>query len=98
MPVRLWHTSCEHHCVAKKYQTQNLVRGASEIAAMNFRLPLVSSANTVVPPRAKKVHVPRRRLEIVSFPEAAHPVKIIHAVPNLGSFQPGLQPAQSQCV
>ena len=97
----LWHTSCGYPRVAKKYQTQNLVRGASEIAAMNIRLPIVPSGNTgntVIPPRAKKVHVPRRRLEIVSFPEAVQSVKIIHTVQKLDTLLPDLQPVQSQCI
>lgn len=84
--------------MAKKYQTQSLVKSASEIAAMNARLPMMSSGNMVLPPRAKKVHVPRRRLEIVSFPEAAQPVKIIHTVPKMDIPIRGLQPVQSPCV
>ena len=65
---------------------------------MNIRLPIVPSGNTVIPPRAKKVHVPRRRLEIVSFPEAVQSVKIIHTAPKMDTLLPSLQPAQSQCV
>jgi hypothetical protein len=94
----LWHTSCITSFVAKKFHTQNFVKGTAEIAVANVRMPVYPTGNTAVPPRAKKIHVPRRRLEIVSFPEAVHSVKIIHTSQNLDTSKRGMQPAQSQCV
>ena len=94
----LWHTSCVTFSVAKKYQTQYFVNGAAEIVTSNVRLPINPISYIGVPPRAKKVHVPRRRLPVISFPEAACPVKIVHAVKKLDTSIPDTQTAQSQRV
>ena len=82
--------------MAKKYQTQYFVGGATELVASNVRLPINPISYIGVPPRAKKVHMPRRRLPVISFPEAVCPVKIVHAAKNQDTVLPETQPAQSQ--
>ena len=53
---------------------------------MNLRFAAFQLANIGVPPRAQRVHQPRRRLLVQGFPEAPQPVKIRHARQNLGSL------------
>ena len=94
----LWHTSCITFFVAKKYQTQYFVNGGTEFVASHVRLPMNPISYIGVPPRAKKVHVPRRRLPVISFPEAACPVKIVHSVQKSDNVLPDTQPTQNQRV
>lgn len=84
--------------MAKKFHTQNVMRSNAEITATNVRVPFYPTGNTGVPPRAKRIHVPRRRLEIISFPEAVQTVKIVHTGQNLDTPRRGMQPAQSQSL
>ena len=51
-----------------------------------------------IPPRAKKVQMPRRRVPILHLEEAAEPVKIRHISQNLGTPVPATQPVQSSRV
>jgi hypothetical protein len=51
-----------------------------------------------IPPRAKKVQVPRRRLPILYLEESVQAVKIIHLNQNLGTSVPEAQPVQSTRV
>ena len=52
---------------------------------MNLRMATSQLASIGAPPRARRVHQPRLRLQVQSFPEAARAVKIRHASQNLGS-------------
>jgi hypothetical protein len=97
-PIFFWHTICVTLGVAKKYHPQNFIKGPANGAVMNMRLAMYSAAGMGVPPRAKRVHIPRRRLPVVGFTEPVQAVKIIHAIQNLGSPVTGTQPAQSPRV
>jgi hypothetical protein len=90
-----WHTICVQLFVAKKFQVQGLVPTMASVAEMNLRLATLQLASTGVAPRAKRIHQPRRRLEVAVFLEAAVLVKIRHVGQNLGSVVTGMRPAQS---
>jgi hypothetical protein len=84
--------------VARKYQSQVTTRAATNPGAMSFRLPALGSAAIGVPPRAKRVQVPRRRLPVQGYDEPVQSVKIIHVNQNLGTPVTPTRPAQVPCV
>jgi len=65
---------------------------------MNLRMASFQLASIGVPPRAQRIHQPRRRLHIQSEPEVPEPVKIRHANQNLGSVNAAIPTAPFQCV
>jgi hypothetical protein len=91
----LWHMSCIILRVAKKYQTQVVANRAPNDSRANVRPALHTSGIIGIPPRAKKIQVPRRRLPIFCVDEPAQSVKIRHTSQNLGSPATVSQPAQS---
>lgn len=91
----LWHMSCIILRVAKKYHTQVVANGAPNDSRTNVRPALHTSGIIGIPPRAKKIQVPRRRLPIFCVDEPAQAVKIRHTSQNLGSTATTSQPAQS---
>ncbi len=91
----MWHMSCDQWGVARKYQIQAFVPAPNFAAAMNLRLAAPRLAGIGVPPRARRVHQPRQRLQVQGIVEAAHPVKIRHASQNLGTVVSEIQPIQS---
>jgi hypothetical protein len=93
--------------VARKFQTQGFAQSPAAAATMNLRMASYQLASIGVPPRIQRpqrVHQPRQRLLVQSFPEAAQPVKIRHASQNVGSALNKaptvieIPPAQTQLV
>jgi len=88
--------------VARKYQSQIALQGvfqrAADPVAMNMRMAMYPVPRIGAPPRAKKVHIPRRRLIVTGFAESIQPVKIIHASQNLDTSVTKSRPVLSQRV
>ena len=78
--------SCITFRVARKYHPQVYANGMMEAAVMNVRPAMFPPSIIGVPPRAKRVQVPRRRLYVVGAVETPMPVKIVHAVQNLDAL------------
>ena len=80
--------------MARKYHPQTIVKAVASAPVMNLRMAMFNAAGINAPPRAKRVHVPRRRLTVMGFAEPVQAVKIIHLGQNLGS--PALEPKPVQ--
>jgi hypothetical protein len=81
--------------VAKKFHAQAFVQSAPETAGTSLRLTALQFAAIGVPPRAKRIYQPRRRLQIEGFNEIVQPVKIRHVRQNLGSIVSEIRRVQS---
>jgi hypothetical protein len=94
--IFLWHMSCIIFSVAKKYLSQIVAKNTPNDSRANVRPALHTSGIIIgIPPRAKKIQVPRRRLPIFCVDEPAQSVKIRHTSQNLGSPATASQPTQS---
>lgn len=87
--------SCIDSRVARKFSIQSFAPAPSAVT-MGLRLAAFQLANIGVPPRAQRVHQPRRRLLVQGFPEAPQTVKIRHARQNLGTVVSETQPLQTR--
>jgi hypothetical protein len=94
----LWHTSCDESRVARKFDNQSFAPLAASAAAVNLRMASFQLASIGAPPRVQRVHQPRRRLSVQSFPQAPEPVKIRHTSQNLGSVTEEFQVVPVQCT
>jgi len=71
------------------------MRGVPDAAALNVRVTALQFAAIGVPPRAKRIHQPRRRLQIEGFSDIVQPVIIRHVRQNVGSVVSETRPVQS---
>jgi hypothetical protein len=89
--------SCDKDRVARKFNNQSFAPPAVSAAAMNLRMASFQFAPIGAPPRAQRVHQPRRRLLVQGIPQVPEPVKIRHASQNLGSVTGEFQVVPVQC-
>jgi hypothetical protein len=71
--------------VARKFHAQGFAQSPATAATMSLRMASFQLAAIGAPPRARRVHQPRQRLQVQGFIEAVQPVKIRHASQNVGS-------------
>ena len=93
-----WHTSCRHAGVARKFHNQSFAPGLATAATMNLRMASFQLASIGVPPRAQRVHQPRRRLSVECLEQAPQTVKIRHASQKLDTVTAELPAVSLQCV
>ena len=93
---KFWHTSCDSYPVARKFHSPEVSPTTAQIAAINLRLAAIQLAGLRLPARAKKIQPLRRRLPVSVVSAESYPVKIRHALQNLGSAVSEIQPIQSR--
>jgi len=84
--------------VARKFHNQSFAPNPATAATMNLRFASFQLASIGVPPRAQRVHQPRRRLLVQAYDEAPQAVKIRHTSQKLGTVTAELPTVPLQCV
>ena len=71
--------------MARNFHNHSFAPVPATAATMNLRLASFQIASIGVPPRAQRVHQPRRRLVIECIQDAPQTVKIRHTSQKLGT-------------